>query len=190
MKVKICSKCEKELPATIEYFYRDKNRKDGLNYWCKECCRKYRQSDKGKKSIKKYFKENKEKILECQKKYSQSEEGKLTQKRSDKKHYEKNKLSKCISVTIRKSLKGNKNGHHWENLVGYNLEKLKQHLESLFHEGMNWDNQGKWHVDHIKPISSFNITSYDCEDFQECWTLENLQPLWAKDNLSKGAKYL
>ena len=50
------------------------------------------------------------------------------------------------------------------------------------------DNYGKWHIDHIKPISSFNINGINSDDFKKCWSLNNLQPLWAKDNLQKGNK--
>jgi hypothetical protein len=55
---------------------------------------------------------------------------------------------------------------------------------------MTWKNYGKWHIDHIRPISSFKITGIDCEDFKKCWSLSNLQPLWAFDNLSKGTKLI
>ena len=64
------------------------------------------------------------------------------------------------------------------------------HLESKFTEGMTWDNYGEWHVDHKKPMTLFEFTSTDDEGFKECWALDNLQPLWGKDNLSKGTRYL
>jgi len=75
-------------------------------------------------------------------------------------------------------------------LLGYSLEKLMIHLEKQFTEGMTWDNYGEWHVDHKKPMALFQFTSTDDEGFKECWKLENLQPLWCKDNLSKGSRYL
>lgn len=135
--------------------------------------KRYRNSEKGKKTAKK-----------GQRKYKQSSKGRAYRQ----KDYENNKLSLCISAQIRHSLNGNKNGRHWEDLVNYTLEQLKQYLEDLFQPGMMWDNYGKWHIDHKIPISSFNITSYKCEDFKKCWSLGNLQPLWAEDNLSKGSK--
>lgn len=64
------------------------------------------------------------------------------------------------------------------------------HLEKQFTEGMTWDNYGEWHVDHKKPMALFQFTSTDDEGFKECWKLENLQPLWGSDNLSKGTRYL
>ena len=100
------------------------------------------------------------------------------------------RLRKVIPSIIRKSLHGNKNNHHWETLVGYSLKELKLHLEKQFVDNMGWGNYGKWHIDHIKPISSFRITGPWCKEFKQCWALENLRPLWAFDNLSKGSKIL
>jgi len=74
------------------------------------------------------------------------------------------------------------------NLLGFTVDDLIEHLESRFCKGMSWDNYGKWHIDHIRPDSSFNYTSAEDKEFQECWSLSNLQPLWAKDNLIKGKK--
>ena len=105
------------------------------------------------------------------------------------------KINSCVSNAIRRHLRGMKNRKHWENLLDYTLEDLMIHLESLFLPEMNWDNHGKyqenkltWQIDHIRPVSSFNITSYDCQDFKDCWSLSNLQPLWAIENHTKRNK--
>ena len=74
-------------------------------------------------------------------------------------------------------------------LLGYTKNELKDYLESLFADGMSWDNTHLWHIDHIRPISSFNFDSTEHPDFKKCWALDNLQPLWANDNLSKGDKW-
>ena len=95
------------------------------------------------------------------------------------------RLNSCMRTGINQSLKGNKNGKHWETLVNYTLEDLMIHLEFQFQEGMTWENYGKWHVDHIIPISFFKFQTYDDQEFKECWALDNLQPLWAKDNIRK-----
>ena len=71
-------------------------------------------------------------------------------------------------------------------LVGCSYDDLVSHLESKFIDGMTWDNYGKWHVDHIRPCSSFNLSNV--EQQKECFHWTNLQPLWAKDNLSKGSR--
>jgi hypothetical protein len=73
-------------------------------------------------------------------------------------------------------------------LIGCSVPQLRKHLEAQFTEGMTWDNHGEWHIDHIKPCASFDLT--DAEQQLECFNYTNLQPLWASDNLSKGAKVL
>jgi len=99
----------------------------------------------------------------------------------------KNRLAHRMSTAIRLSLKGKKNGRSWEKLVGYTRVDLKEHLEKLFTDGMSWDNIEDWHIDHIVPKILFNYTRSEDKEFQKCWALENLQPLWAVDNMRKGS---
>ena len=55
---------------------------------------------------------------------------------------------------------------------------------------MTWENQGSyWHIDHIKPKSLFEYDSIDHPEFKKCWSLDNLQPLEAKENMRKNNKY-
>jgi hypothetical protein len=99
------------------------------------------------------------------------------------------RLNNQISHYISISLKNGKGGHHWEDLVGYTLEDLIEHIEKQFQPGMTWENRGSvWHIDHIIPKSAFHYESYDDPDFRKCWALSNLQPLWKHDNLSKNKK--
>ena len=69
-------------------------------------------------------------------------------------------------------------------LVGCNSAFLKDWLEGQFTDGMSWDNYGQWHVDHIRPCASFDLT--DEAQQLECFHYTNLQPLWAADNLAKS----
>ena len=94
-----------------------------------------------------------------------------------------------MSERMRDALRGNKSGRHWETIVGYTLSDLMRHIEALFSPGMSWDNFGEWHIDHVKPQALFRYESSDDAEFHECWALPNLQPLWAHDNLVKGARY-
>ena len=57
-------------------------------------------------------------------------------------------------------------------------------------EGMTWENYGEWHVDHKLPITSFNFTTVFDDDFKKCWALDNLQPMWGNENISKSNKIL
>ena len=102
------------------------------------------------------------------------------------------RLSNAIRSNIRDALHrkgGDKKERGWENLVGYSIRDLMKHLQKQFKDGMSWDNYGEWHIDHIIPVSKFNFISTDDFDFKRCWTLSNLQPLWASENARKHAKY-
>lgn len=72
--------------------------------------------------------------------------------------------------------------------LGCTLEQLKAHLESQFKPGMTWNNHTTdgWHVDHIIPMSSASTS----EEAYQLQHYTNLQPLWAKDNLSKGDRII
>lgn len=73
-------------------------------------------------------------------------------------------------------------------LLGCSIDDFLQHLESQFTEGMSWGNQGEWHIDHIKPCSSFDLSKED--EQRKCFHYTNLQPLWAIDNIKKGSKII
>lgn len=75
-----------------------------------------------------------------------------------------------------------------QRLLGYSTNDLMDHLEKQFTQGMTWSNFGEWHIDHIIPLSKFNITSADSDEFRAAWSLGNLRPLWAKDNNRKYNK--
>lgn len=106
-------------------------------------------------------------------------------------------LQEKLNRTMRRSMlsylkRGVKNRTKWKDIVGYSVNDLMRHLESKFQKGMSWDNHGVhgWHIDHIVPVSSFEFKDITDPAFKECWSLNNLQPLWAKDNLRKGDKIL
>jgi hypothetical protein len=102
------------------------------------------------------------------------------------------KLIANFRTAIYQVLKENnieKNKHYFD-ILRYTPEELISHLENLFTDGMTWENYGEWHVDHKTPISSFNFESIDDDSFMECWSLENLQPMWGKENIVKGSKII
>jgi len=72
------------------------------------------------------------------------------------------------------------------DMVGCKPDELKFYLEKKFDENMSWDNYGKWHIDHIIPLSSAKTE----EDIIKLCHYTNLQPLWAEENLKKGCKIL
>lgn len=72
--------------------------------------------------------------------------------------------------------------------LGCTIDELIGHLEAQFLPGMSWENYGRsgWHIDHIVPLDAFDLT--DRAQFLRACHFENLRPLWAKDNLSKGSR--
>jgi 5-methylcytosine-specific restriction endonuclease McrA len=59
-------------------------------------------------------------------------------------------------------------------------------MSKQFKEGMTWENRREWHIDHIIPVSSFDLS--DAEQAKKAFHWSNCQPLWAKENLLKGSK--
>jgi len=85
------------------------------------------------------------------------------------------------------ALKGTVKSKKTIDLLGISIDNFWSHLESKFKLGMNKNNYGKkWHIDHVVPCASFDLTKPE-EQFK-CFHYTNLQPLWAKENLKKGAK--
>jgi hypothetical protein len=97
-----------------------------------------------------------------------------------------------LGSKVRKILSVYKDGKEIKDLeiLKYSPNDLIDHLERQFTDGMTWENYGKWHVDHIQPISSFNINEIGDEEFIKCWSLKNLQPLWGEDNIRKSNKII
>ena len=152
--------------------------------------------EKIKQKSKQHYENNKEKITQKNKKWKKENREKyreyIRKNQRERRLNPANRVNAAVSVGIYHSLKKNKKGRGWESLVGYKLADLMSHLESQFSPGMTWDNYGfwGWHIDHIRPISSFNIKSNSCSEFKKCWALENLQPLWRRENISKGNRII
>lgn len=98
-------------------------------------------------------------------------------------------INNRISRSINYCILGAKGGKSWQSFVGYTLEDLMVHLERQFLIGMSWENRSDWHIDHIRPLSSFKFETIEDEEFRMAWGLSNLRPLWCADNLRKGAKW-
>jgi hypothetical protein len=120
--------------------------------------------------------------------------------RESKRNYEKTRkandpLYKLVAnfrtaiYTVLKENNMNKYGHYFE-ILQYSPDQLADHLEKQFLEGMTWENYGEWHVDHITPITAFNFQEIGDNEFMKCWSLENLQPMWADENIRKSNKIL
>ena len=152
---------------------------------------------------KKYLIENREKIRLQKQEYIKKNIEKIKAYRIawSKKNQEKRKIAQTerlknnINAKIahnwrsrfKSAMQHNKRGKSLD-FMGCNVEFLKLYLESQFQTGMNWENYGLhgWHIDHIIPVSSFDLT--DITQVYKCFHYTNLQPLWAVDNLHKSNK--
>jgi hypothetical protein len=171
----------------------------------KETTQRYRTRNREKILIanKEYRQKNKDKIKEYQSKPEviarrRANKLKNKQKINANKRY-KEKLRRNIDPTYklitnqRTRITGILKKHKTSktlDLLGCSAQFLRQYIEDQFLEGMTWDNYGTygWHVDHITPCSSFDLT--DIKQQKICFHYTNLQPLWAIDNLKKSNKII
>jgi len=110
--------------------------------------------------------------------------------RRDREYRKKIKSSMKSSIYHRlKRRLLNKSNKKTFDMLNFTVDELITNLESQFQPGMTWDNYGEWHIDHKIPDSWFYYSSTEDEGFKKSWSLENLQPKWAKDNISKGNRY-
>jgi hypothetical protein len=148
---------------------------------------KYRKLNKEKISKRKkyWWNKNKEKMSIRKKKYYQLNKIKINNHIKYKLHTNiRYRLSHILRTRIGKALKRNSKSETTIKLLGCNVGFLKNHLEKKFKRGMSWSNYGKWHVDHIKPCASFDMSKVS--EQRKCFNYTNLQPLWAIDNIRKG----
>ena len=97
------------------------------------------------------------------------------------------RMNHTIGTQMRNALGSGKGRRSWTAIVGYSADALRAHLEAQFESWMTWENYGTaWHVDHRRPIASFRFP----EQVVECWSLANLRPLAAAENLQKGARII
>lgn len=210
--LKKCKKCQTTKP--LNEFNKSTGGKYGVRTICKSCRRVYRFENRDiiksynekyklnelnkikiKNYDKSYYEKNKEKLLKYRKMWSEKNKLKLNEY---SKNYHKTKREININFKIKDNMRSRlyqaikykwKCGSSIEDL-GCSIEELKKYLESKFSNGMTWENYGKrgWHIDHIKPLISFDLT--DRKQFLEACHYTNLQPLWWYENLSKSDKII
>jgi len=167
------------------------------------------EKERKRESKKKWYEKNKKRILEEHKKQREDESKKERNKRLEyhKNYFQKNKviiykyiknrkendcmflLNSRISNGIKKALKRNKNGNHWEDLVGYTINELIEHLEEISEFTIQDLLEKDLHIDHIIPKSLYNFENYKDEEFKKCWNYRNLRIISAKENLNKRDKF-
>ena len=208
MDSKTCSKCK--ITKTINFFHK---RSDGyLRSRCVDCSRedrkKYELENKEIISIrnkndyqrrKDYHKEHNKRYRELNKDY-EKERQKVWSSKNRKSINERNlkyreenlkdplfKIKESIRSLIRVSIKssGYSKSTKTSKILGCSIDDFKKYIESQFQDGMSWENHGDWHLDHKTPISWAESE----EKVYELNHYTNFQPLWSKDNLSKGNRW-
>lgn len=102
---------------------------------------------------------------------------------------QKDKLDRKVKRVLHYCIKNKKETPRFKEYFEFNYEDLIAKLYSSFGKGMTFDNYGEWHIDHLVAKKHFYYTSIYDEEYKLCWSLKNLRPLWAKDNLKKGVKW-
>lgn len=206
--MKICTKCN-ILKSNLEYYkssfntckqcrkqytkeYKKKNRKK-YNELNKKYLKNPINMEKYKLAVKKWKLKNKQAVYEYNKNWKNNNKIRLNElaRAHDKKRKQEDinyKLKKLLRNRLYDALKGNYKVGSAVRDLGCTIEQLKLHLEYKFQSGMTWNNWtiNGWHIDHIIPLSSFNLSNK--EELLIACNYTNLQPMWAKDNLTKSNK--
>lgn len=194
--MKKCNTCGIE--KTLEEFPPRKEAKDGRRNVCRVCTKERQKKwsnqnrDKINKRNRNWAKQNRDYLKQYREKNReilnvQAAKRDRNRFQEDKQYRFKRSLGKNISLRIKKGY--GKKAYKTLDLLGCDWTSLRDHLEKQFRDGMSWDNYGinGWHIDHIKPCDSFDLT--DPKQQKECWNWRNLQPLWWWENLKKSNKY-
>ena len=174
--------------------------------------KKYRTANKNKikNYMTAYYEKNREHIKNKRKLYYKQNAEKIREKtnlqRANNRERAREIRNRCKPITPEQKLIKRMRGRMYDifsrgqiiktkktlELLGCSQKFLKEHIEKQFKDGMSWKNYGKWHIDHIIPINyfvkecNFKLTKTQ----KKCFNYNNLQPMWAYDNLQKGSRLL
>ena len=145
-----------------------------------------------KKKRREYYEKNKEEEYKLSRKWIEENRDKFRERnRKYERERTKNDLQFKLIRTHRKrvsyifkELKMNKKRSS-KDILGAGINEVIKLVENQFEIGMSWENYGEWHIDHVIPLSSANNE----EELEALFFYINLQPMWADENLSKGANF-
>ena len=175
-------------------FISKKMEKNGLRSQCKSCMAEYDKKcyNDNKEKIatkqKEYYDDNKIKIIVRVKEYQKNNKEKIIEYRKNnrskinKQHKERMKtdinfrLACNLRARLWSALNNNQKRGSAVQDLGCSMEELKAYLELKFDQNMTWENYGKWHIDHIISLASFDLRDY--EQVKKACHYTNLQPLW------------
>lgn len=206
--MKVCPRCQKRLPANS--FGKDASSKDGRKCYCSTCNRAYMAAHRNKNrealraAQRRYYFKNKAKCYATNRKWTVANRPKMRVAisrwaKANREHiaaYARYRratntivnLRNRITPRIRRLVLGKCAGVRTQDLLGFTHAELKSHLIKKFKKGMTWAAlmRGEIHIDHVVPLSALGIDSVEHPLFKHAWGLNNLQPLWAKDNVTKS----
>ena len=140
------------------------------------------------------YSRNRDKMRAYHNEWNKKHKKRLSQLRKEKRKDINHKMKAVLRCRIRAAIARMAiHNHKYKytssiNLLGDSVSNVIKYLEKQFKPGMTWENHGKngWHIDHIIPCNAFNLSKL--KEQKKCFHYTNLQPLWASDNISKGAK--
>lgn len=169
---KKCLRCN--IVKNLHHFKITRKSNDNFTNVCMDCLPKNTWTlEKQREYEKKYRMNNPEKVKE---KYRKQE---LNVNRRIRKRLNSRIMEALLTSSQRKRKKT-------IEYIGCNIDFFRNWISSQFQEGMSWENHGQWHLDHVKPCSSFDLSN--CDEIQRCFCWKNMQPLWASDNLTKSGR--
>lgn len=192
MQIDIISRKEAKILGLKRYFTGEKCKYGHISERfcssgrCSECDRILQKSPEYRKKRRAY--EQLDYMREKRSFYNKTPKRKKALSDMQKRSYRKNKpayLMRLLVSRIPKKIRDGVKDISTEKKLGYSVDEFKSHIEKLFKKGMTWENHGDWHVDHIIPVSKFPK-----DRVLHVNDLSNLQPLWAKENLSKGDRLI
>lgn len=199
---KLCSRCNLSKEHS-EFYPRTHRGVLGLSAWCKSCFKVYNKENQERRNkiLKDWRDKNREHVrkqdLDLKRKRRSNPEYRERDRKVDRDWQKKYRLHNPnfrIAQNMRSRLRQGmlsqnvKKTNKTQELLGCSFSELKVHLESQFKDGMSWENYGEWHIDHIHPLSLFDLT--DEAQLKRACHYTNLQPMWEPDNLKKGNIYV
>lgn len=178
---KKCGTCGEVKPH--DEFFKSSRSSDGLRYQCKVCATAQRMQ---------WREDNPEKFKAQRKRYKKQRRAKRS---ATKKPFKPMPTKAVLDRDIRLVLNADMrsvllHGKTVYEMLGYTAHDLIAHIEPQLNDGMTWENYGVkgWHLDHVYPVSLGDYDSPANTSFKNVWSLANLQPLWAAENIAKGAQ--
>lgn len=194
---KTCIKCE--MVKILDDFTKSKTAKDGHRNTCKLCTNLAKKNEKYKPKQREYRLKNKEKKIAYMRSYNANPKNKNRVKQWNldnkerinelKRNYRKNVIPhveawRRLLNRILKQFNQTK-VYSTQKMLGYSSTELKNHLEKLFTDDMTWNNYGEWHIDHIRPVITFDKNTHP----SIVNALSNLRPMWATTREVNGVIY-